>query len=158
MVSPSESDIKALVGHKFPGGKYTIAHWENFLLTDCTGIEQLPDGLAHPVALFHVSIMGANTSIDDMFKLGQADSPFSISIESYEWELCSSLLEEHEYTVEGKVTEASRVCDADKVESKEYHGEFYDRIQFLFTLSDEQGNTAARVRITWHYNRGVNEH
>ena len=96
MTTPSESEIKSLVGQKFPGGKYTIEHWENFLLTDCTGAAQLPDGRAHPVALFHVSIMGAGTSIDEMFQLGQADSPFSISIESYEWEFCSVLLEEHE--------------------------------------------------------------
>ena len=34
---PDEDAIRALVGHEFPGGRYTIAHWENFLLTDCTG-------------------------------------------------------------------------------------------------------------------------
>ena len=32
-------------------------------VTECTGGEQLPDGLAHPVALFHMPILGAGTSI-----------------------------------------------------------------------------------------------
>lgn len=33
----SDRDLAALVNHRFPGGSYTIEHWENFLLTDCTG-------------------------------------------------------------------------------------------------------------------------
>ena len=37
--APSAAEIEALVGHEFPGGTYTIAHWENFLLTECTGSE-----------------------------------------------------------------------------------------------------------------------
>ena len=47
---PNEKDINALVGHRFPGGNYTIAHWENFLLTECTGAEPMPDHLAADLA------------------------------------------------------------------------------------------------------------
>ena len=54
MPLPAVEEIQALLGHEFPGGRYTIAHWENFLLTECTGADPLPDNLAHPVALFHV--------------------------------------------------------------------------------------------------------
>lgn len=72
--APTPEEIRALVGHQFPGGSYTIAHWENFLLTDCTEAKALPGGLAHPVALFHVPILGASTSTGDMFALGQAES------------------------------------------------------------------------------------
>ena len=68
---PSEADITRLTGHNFPGGFYTVAHWENFLLTECTGAALLPDGLVHPVALFHMPIVGAGTSIAEMFALGQ---------------------------------------------------------------------------------------
>jgi hypothetical protein len=39
---PVEADITRLAGHRFPGGFYTVAHWENFLLTECTGGELLP--------------------------------------------------------------------------------------------------------------------
>jgi hypothetical protein len=35
--APPAEQIRALVGHRFRGGHYTIAHWENFLLTECTG-------------------------------------------------------------------------------------------------------------------------
>ncbi len=68
---PAE-EIRALVGHQFPGGEYTIEHWGNFLLTQCTGANLVPDGMVHPVALFHVPILGSITSIAEMFALGQA--------------------------------------------------------------------------------------
>lgn len=143
---PSEDEIKALVGHRFPGGRYTIAHWENFLLTECTGAEPLPDDLAHPVALFHMPILGANTSIGEMFAVGQAESDFSIGIESYDWRIYKPLREELEYTVTAEITEADRRGSGDKV---------YDRIQFRFDLAEPDGADAASSLVTWHYRRFV---
>ena len=142
--TPPVERIRALVGHKFPGGHYTIAHWENFLLTECTGAEPLPDGLAHPVALFHMPILGANTSIAEMFALGEAKHDASIGIESYDWEFFQALKEEHNYRIDAEITEADRVEDGDRL---------YDRIQFRFDLKDDAGQPAARTTITWHYNR-----
>ncbi len=141
---PPESEIRALVGHQFPGGEYTIAHWENFLLTECTGAEPLPDDLAHPVALFHMPILGANTSIGEMFALGQAESDFSIGIESYDWEIHRPLREELTYKVTARITEADRRQDDSAT---------FDRIQFQFDLHDPDGEHAARTTITWHYRR-----
>ncbi len=142
---PPVEEIRALVGHRFPGGHYTIAHWENFLLTECTGAAPLPDDLAHPVALFHVPILGANTSIGEMFALGQADDDASIGIESYDWEFFKPLREELEYRIDGEVTAADR---------KESDGRLFDRIQFRFELKDDAAELAARTTITWHYRRG----
>ena len=59
----TETELHALVGHRFAGGSYRIEHWENFLLTHCTGSDPLPANLVHPIALFHVPILGAGTSI-----------------------------------------------------------------------------------------------
>jgi hypothetical protein len=142
---PPVEEIKALVGHRFPGGSYTIAHWENFLLTECTGSAPLPDDLAHPAALFHVPILGAKTSIGEMFALGQADSDSSIGIESYDWEFYEPLREEHAYRVDAEIVEADR---------RENNGRTFDRIAFRFDLKNENGAPAARTTITWHYNRG----
>lgn len=142
--TPTAEDIAALVGHEFPGGTYTIAHWENYLLTECTGAEPLPDGLAHPVALFHVPILGAGTSIADMFALGKADSDFSIGIESYDWEIHRPLEEELPYRISGRVTAAERRQEGERT---------YDRIQFQFDLEEPDGAHAARSTITWHYGR-----
>ena len=142
--APDPEEIRALVGHRFPGGEYTIAHWENFLLTECTGAAPLPDGLAHPVAMFHMPILGANTSIGEMFALGQAESDFSIGIESYDWEIYEPLLEEVRYLVSAEVTEADRRTEGPRT---------FDRIQFRFDLHGPDGNHAARTTVTWHYNR-----
>ncbi len=144
--APSVQEVRALLGHSFTGGVYNIAHWENFLLTECTGAEPLPDGLAHSVALFHVPILGANTTIKEMFTLGWAESDFSIGIESYDWEIFQPLQEETPYRITGEVSAADRCADGRGV---------FDRIQFRFGLSDPDNRLSARSTITWHYRRSV---
>ena len=144
---PPEADITALAGHTFPGGDYTVAHWENFLLTQCTGAQLLPDGMVHPVALFHIPIAGAGTSIAEMFALGQAESDLSIMIESYDWETLRPIYEDTRYRATGSITSAER-CANDQ-------GNPYDRIQFCFELHDPEGALAARTTITWHYTRNT---
>ncbi|HIE85563.1 MAG TPA: hypothetical protein EYG52_05495 [Pseudomonadales bacterium] len=141
---PSEESVKKVIGHEFPGGEYLIAHWENFLLTECTGAQALPDGMAHPVALFHVPFLGANTSIGEMFELGQASSEFSIGIESYEWEFFKPLMEEELYQISGSILEVERIDNEDG---------FFDRIKFQFDIRQDRQDIA-RSTIIWHYNRG----
>jgi hypothetical protein len=142
---PAEAEIAAIVGHKFPGGEYQIAHWENFLLTGCTGADILPDGMVHPVVLFHMPILGSGTSIGEMFALGKAESDFSISIESYDWEMFIPLREELAYNISGRVISAERRRPPDS--------HIFDRIQFQFDIAQPDGALAARTTITWHYNR-----
>lgn len=144
---PAEADITRLTGHRFPGGFYTVAHWENFLLTECTGAELLPNGMVHPVALFHIPIVGAGTSIAEMFALGQAESDLSIMIESYDWETFLPLREEIRYCVSGGISSARR-CQNEQ-------GKLYDRIQFCFDVHTPEETLVARTTITWHYTRNT---
>lgn len=144
---PEESTITDLAGYRFPGGTYTVEHWENFLLTECTGAELLPDGLVHPVALFHIPILGAGTSIAQMFALGQAESDLSIMIESYDWEIFQPLQEELCYRISGGITSAERCQSAQQM--------IYDRIQFCFELYTPESTLVARSTITWHYTRNT---
>ena len=142
---PAETDIMRLTGHRFPGGFYTVAHWENYLLTECTGAELLPNGMVHPVVLFHLPIIGADTSIAEMFALGQAESDLSIMIESYDWEILQPLREEIRYRISGGITSAERCKNA--------QDKLYDRIQFCFDVHTPEETLAARTTITWHYTR-----
>lgn len=144
---PAEADITRLAGHRFPGGFYTVAHWENVLLTECTGAALLPRGQVHPVVLFHLPITGAGTSIADMFALGQAESDLSIMIESYDWETLLPLREEIRYRVSGGIRSAQR-CTSPA-------GNVYDRIQFWFEVHTPGAALAARSTITWHYTRNT---
>lgn len=143
---PTEAEIESLVGYEFPGGEYTIEHWENFLLTECTGGELLPDGMVHPIALFHVPILGANTSIAEMFALGQAESDSSIGIESYVWEMPKMLHEDITYQITAQVTEADRRSEGKRT---------FDRIQFCFEVAEPGGDLAARCTVTWTYGRST---
>ena len=142
---PAETDIMRLTGQRFPGGFYTVAHWENYLLTECTGAELLPNGMVHPVVLFHLPIIGADTSIAEMFALGQAESDLSIMIESYDWEILQPLREETRYRVSGGISSAERCKNA--------QDKLYDRIQFCFEVHTPEETLAARTTITWHYTR-----
>lgn len=144
---PPETEITALAGHRFPGGHYNIEHWENFLLTGCTGAELLPGTMVHPVALFHIPILGAGTSIAEMFELGQAESDLSIMIESYDWEMFSPLQEETRYDISGSILSAER--------RQNELGQTYDRIQFCFEMHAPDQSLAARTTITWHYTRNM---
>lgn len=143
---PARAEIEALAGHRFPGGSYRIEHWENVLLTGCTGADLLPGGLAHPSFLFHLPIAGSGTSIAEMFALGQAESDLSIMIESYDWEFFQPLAGEIDYRVEGGIIAAER-CHNDNRE--------YDRIQFQFDVAMEDGSPVARSVVTWHYTRNT---
>lgn len=144
---PDRAAIEALAGHRFPGGSYRIAHWENFLLTQCTGAELAPGGLAHPIALFHLPIQGSGTSIAEMFALGQAESDLSIMIESYDWTFFQPLREETDYRVSGRIESAERHTNSE--------GQPYDRLQFVFDITAPDGAQAARSIITWHYTRNT---
>ena len=126
-----------------------MEHWENFLLTGCTGADLLPGGQVHPVALFHLPIMGAGTSIAEMFALGQAESDLSIIIESYEWEMLQPLYEETRYAATGAIVSAERCTNE--------QGQPYDRVQFCFDVSDPSGeqDLVALTTITWHYTRNT---
>lgn len=140
----TEDELGALVGHRFPGGTYRIAHWENWLLTDCTGRETLPDGLVHPVVLFHAPILGAGTSIAELFRLGQASGAGSVGLESYDWEYFQPLREDIEYAVGGGIVEAERTAGPS--------GAIVDRVAFQIELHDDD-TLVARVTNRWKFRR-----
>jgi hypothetical protein len=140
----TEAEFVGLVGHRFTGGSYRIAHWENWLLTDCTGRPPLPDQLVHPVALFHVPIQGVRTSIAELFELGRAGGAGSVGLESYDWEYMVPLREDVEYTMTGGIVSAERTTND--------MGAILDRLAFEIELRD--GDTlVARITNRWVFRR-----
>jgi len=144
-VTVTEQQMLDLVGHRFPGGRYRIEHWENWLLTDCTGAEQLPDGLVHPIALFHVPILGSGTSITKLFELGHADGAGSVGLESYDWEYLEPLREDLEYRIEGAITSVERRTTDE--------GQVYDALAFTIELFDADDRVVARITNRWRFRR-----
>ena len=144
---PPLEKITALAGHEFPGGTYKVAHWENFLLTGCTGADLLPDGMVHPVALFHVPMMGAKTSIAEMFELGQAESDLSVIPEYYDWEIFEPLIEEVTYDITGKIVAAER--------RQNDHGQTYDWLLFSFEITSPEKVLCVRTSMAQQFTRNT---
>ncbi len=139
-----EAELLALVGHRFHGGWYRIEHWENWLLTDCTGRHPMADDLVHPIALFHVPILGAGTSITELFRLGRASGAGSVGLEGYDWEYLQPLREGVEYRMEGGIVAAERTTSPE--------GAVVDRLAFRIELHDET-TLVARVTNRWLFRR-----
>jgi len=144
----SNDELAGLVGHRFPGGSYRVAHWENFLLTDCTGREPLPDGLVHPIVLFHAPILGAGTSITALFRLGGASGEGgSVGLLGYDWEYEQPIVEEVDYRVEGGIVSAERHATRTGAVTA-------DDIAFRIELTLD-GALVARVTNRWRFRRIV---
>lgn len=137
----AEEEILGLRGYKFPGGIRTVEYWENWLLTDCTTLEQLPNDLVHPIALFHVPIQGAGSSISHLFSLGQVSGAGSVGLDGYDWEYFQPLKQCVPYYCEGEVVEVERV--------RTDTGRIYDRFVFSINLSTEDGQLVARITNYW---------
>lgn len=144
---PTDADLHALVGHRFPGGTYRVAHWENWLLTDCTARPPMPDGLVHPIVLFHAPILGARTSIGELFRLGRASGASgSVGLLGYDWEYLAPLREELDYDVSGGIVAVERRRAPD--------GTFLDHVSFAIELADG-GSIAARATNHWVFRRAA---
>jgi hypothetical protein len=140
---PSEAAMRALVGHRFPGGTYRIEHWENFLLSEATGIDRLPDRLAHPAHLFHVAINGVGTTITELFRLGESSAGEPVSIDYYDWRVHRPLREEVTYSLSGGITDFTR--------SAREGSPVRDSLTYEIGIDDLEGARVAEVVFRWHY-------
>jgi len=142
-VIPNEDSMRALVGHRFPGGQYRIEHWENFLLSEATGAEPLPEQLAHPAHLFHVAINGVGTSISELFSLAESADGAPVSIDYYDWQISQPLREEQTYTLSGGIT--------DFVRTSSDGAPTLDSFVYEVDLDDAGGARVATVAFRWHF-------
>lgn len=144
---PDEGEMRALVGHRFPGGQYRIEHWENFLLSEATGVAPLPDALAHPAHLFHVAINGVGTSITELFALAGAAPGAPVSIDWYDWRIEAPLREDETYLLEGGIEAHER--------SEAGAARVVDSFVYEIAIAKENGEPVARVGFRWHFWRAA---
>jgi hypothetical protein len=140
---PSEEAMRALVGHRFPGGAYCIEHWENFLFSEATGVDPLPDRLVHPAHLFHVAINGVGTSITELFRLAGSGPGGPVSIDYYDWCIHQPLREDETYALAGGITEFTR--------SVREGSPTRDSFTYAIDLAGAAGIRVAEVAFRWHF-------
>lgn len=142
LVPPPETLLDAT----FPGGRIRLESWENYLLTDCTTAEQLPDGLGHPVALFHLPILGSGIDIATLFAWCGAEGSGSVGLDGYDWEYHQPLRVDTDYDVKGSIVQWERRTDD--------AGNPYDAMAFRIELTDAaSGEAVAQVTNSWRFRR-----
>ncbi len=154
----NEAELATLLDATFSGPGRAVEHWENWLLTDCTRRDPMPDGLLHPVILFHLPIQAASTSIGELFALAGSDgSPGAVGLLGYDWEYFTPLKEQVVYSGAGSIVKAERhhVTSAGvPVESSQAPDATYDEVSFSIGLTDPDDNLVARITNHWRFNRG----
>jgi hypothetical protein len=139
--------MREVVGHQFPGGTYTIESWENVLLSNVTGVEPLPDGIAHPAFLFHAPLAGVGVRVADIFELCHAESEEAVRAGEYRWTLQAPLRVGVTDRMSGGFT---------GVERKEgRRGGLMDIVSFVIELHDEEGALAATTTASWIFLRST---
>ena len=95
----TDGDLDLLRAHRFTSRSASIEHWENWLLTDCTQRAPMPDGVLHPIAMFHLPLAATGVTIGDLFALGGASpEPGAVTLHGYDWQYLAPLREGRPYT------------------------------------------------------------
>ena len=137
--------MQGLVGRPFPGGTFTIEPWENVLLSDVMGVDPLPDGIAHPVYLFHAPLAGAGVRISDIFELCHAESEEAVRAGEYHWVINRPLRVGTTYRMSGGFVGVER--------KQGRRGGLMDVVTFEIDIRDEDGEAVASTVNTWIFLR-----
>lgn len=145
----TDDELQALLDVRFSGPGRAVEHWENWLLTDCTRRGPMPDGLVHPVILFHLPIQAASTSIAELFALGRVDgSAGTVGLLGYDWEYLRPLRENVVYRGEGGFVSAERLRHDD---GRVLH----DDVSYSIELIDPDDVVVARITNHWRFRRDL---
>ncbi len=141
-------EMRSLVGHRFPGGTFTIERWENVLFSDAMACDPLPDGLAHPAYLFHAPLAGVGLTYRDIFELCRAESDEAIRAGEYVWDVHRPLRVGHTYRMSGEFTNVVR--------KQGRRAGLMDIVTFRIDLHDQaDGALAATIVNSWIFLRSA---
>jgi hypothetical protein len=139
-------EMQALVGRPFPGGSYTVAHWENFLLHDVVECTPSGDGSVHPIGLFHVPLAACGWTYAEIFEQCHAESAEAVRAGEYHWEIAEPLLEDRTYDVTGQFVDVERKHGR--------RGGTFDKVTFRLDVTDRDRDVVvARVTNSWLFLR-----
>ena len=102
------ADLERLAGHDFPGGSFTIAGYEDWLMRDVLGAERGDGVHAHPIWAFAAPQGAMGITIDGVFHLCGSSADEGPLLGDTKVELIASLLIDHPYAVSGGIVSAVR--------------------------------------------------
>lgn len=143
---PSEDDLGKLVGHRFPGGTYTIQPYEHWLLADAILAPPTLSGAAHPLFAYWVAMRGMGLTIQELFELGRAEGPDRVMFGEVDVEFVRTLRVGETYRVDGAITAVVR-----------RHGRragIFDLVSFRLEVKEPGPRVAAVCTNSWVFMRG----
>lgn len=100
-------DYSHLVGHRFPGGRFTLSPHLAWLWADCAMAE--PDSeVAHPTLSYFSALQGCGVSIQEIFDLMGADADSGAMFGECVLEYAGPLAPGDTYEVEGGIISVER--------------------------------------------------
>lgn len=105
---PSEEDLRALAGYRFPGGAVRIPAYENAVLCDVILDEAEAGGIANPLYCYLTPGAGMGISLDALFAIVGASAADGPMHGESELELHEPLLVDTDYRIEGEIIDVVR--------------------------------------------------
>jgi hypothetical protein len=103
----SARDYSHLVGHRFPGGTYTLPEYVNWLWEDAI-LSEHDGGLAHPSLGYYIAMAGLGVSIGEVMALLEGTPDSGVMFGENELEFHGSLRAGATYECEGEITAVER--------------------------------------------------
>jgi hypothetical protein len=101
------TDYSHLVGHRFPGGRFTLSPHLAWLWADCAMVE--PDAeVAHPTLSYYSAMQGCGVTIQEIFDLMGADANSGAMFGECVLEYHGALTPGETYEVEGGIVAVER--------------------------------------------------
>ena len=133
-----------VVGRRFPDGRFTIEPHEAWLSADALYSPPLPDGVAHPMYIYYVGLVGMGITLDELFAMvhsSAAEGPMfgELSLEQHR-----PLRLGETVTIQGEVVDVTR---------KGGKSGTFDIVTFVLTVVDADGDVAGVCRNSFIFPR-----
>jgi hypothetical protein len=138
-------DLEALEGHRFPGGRFTIAAYEDWLMRDVIGAPRGDGVHAHPIWGFAAPQGAMGLTIGDVFALCDATAADGPMLGDTKVELTRPFRIGAPYVVSGGIVSAVRKTGRT--------AGVFDLVHFTVESADEAGSVVARLTNSFAFPR-----
>lgn len=105
----SEEELQGLVGTRFPGGRYTIEPYVNWLTCDCVRAPEMVGATtAHPLFFYMATLGGIGLPLEELFELCGSSSEDGPMFGEWGMQAHEPLRMDTEYVVSGGITGVQR--------------------------------------------------
>jgi hypothetical protein len=130
-----EASLGRLVGHRFPGGRFTIEPYEHWLMCDAVSAPPVRAGVANPMYVYYAALGGMGIGLDELFALVGATADDGVMFGEAAIDVVAPLQIGATYEVSGGITDVVR-------KSGKRAGVF-DIVTFALDLANGDGATVA---------------